>query len=233
MQQGILVLIRHGESTWNLDNKFTGWVDVDLTQKGIEQAYSAGEKLKQLGFSFEVAYTSVLTRAIRTLWNILDAMHLMWIPTHNAWQLNERHYGDLTGLDKTETAKKHGEEQLKIWRRSYDICPPALTTQSQYHPIHDLRYANIDKNLLPNTECLKDTLERVLPYWQAEIYPHIKAGKNIIISAHGNSLRALIKHLSKISEQDILELNLANGVPIVYNFKNYAENTALNYSILE
>ncbi|MFM2343596.1 MAG: 2,3-bisphosphoglycerate-dependent phosphoglycerate mutase [Pseudomonadota bacterium] len=236
MQQGQLVIIRHGESTWNLENRFTGWVDVDLTAKGIEQAYNAGLLLKKHGFSFDIAYTSVLKRAIKTLFNVLDAMDLLWIQTVNAWELNERHYGGLTGLDKAETAKLHGDEQLKIWRRSYDICPPDLSEESEYHPKHDKRYQGLDSNKLPSTECLKDTLERVVPYWENVIYPQIKAGKNVVIAAHGNSLRALIKHLGKMSESEILELNLANGEPIVYNFAGYDAtdaNCALNYSILK
>ena len=177
MKQGQLVIVRHGESVWNLENRFTGWVDVDLTQKGIEQAYNAGLILKKHGFNFDIAYTSVLKRAIRTLWNILDAMDLMWVPIINAWQLNERHYGGLTGLDKAETAKKHGDEQLKIWRRSYDICPPILEEDSEYHAKHDKKYNGL--NSIPNTECLKDTLARVLPYWEQVIYPQIQNGKNL------------------------------------------------------
>jgi 2,3-bisphosphoglycerate-dependent phosphoglycerate mutase len=232
-QQGKLVIIRHGESTWNLENRFTGWVDVDLTAKGLEQAYNAGLLLKNNNFVFDIAYTSVLKRAIKTLWNILDAMNLMWIPTVNAWELNERHYGGLTGLDKSETAIKHGEEQLKIWRRSYDIRPPVLTEDSEYHAKHDRKYQHLDSSIVPDTECLKDTLERVLPYWENIIYPQIKAGKNVLIAAHGNSLRALIKHLGKMTESEILELNLANGEPMIYDFNGYDGSSALNYSILK
>ncbi len=230
MKQGKLVIIRHGESLWNLENRFTGWVDADLTQKGIEQAYNAGLILKNRGFIFDIAYASVLKRAIKTLWNILDAMDLTWIPTINAWELNERHYGGLTGLDKDETAKKYGEDQLKIWRRSYNICPPLLNEESEYHPKHDKRYQDLEN--LPSTECLKDTLERVVPYWERVIYPQIKNGKNVLVSAHGNSLRALIKHLSKMSEAEILELNLANGEPIVYDFAEYDGKCALNYKLV-
>ncbi len=215
---GKLVVIRHGESIWNLENRFTGWVDVDLTTIGLEQAKQAGELLKKHGLHFDIAYTSVLKRAIKTLWNILDVMDLTWIDTYHAWQMNERHYGALTGLDKTETGKIHGVEQLKIWRRSYDIAPPALSQDSPYHAIHDIRYKYLLPEQIPNTECLKDTLERVIPYWTQIIYPHIQMGKNVIISAHGNSLRALIKYLSHMNAAQILELNLANASPLLYDF---------------
>jgi len=227
--KGKLVIIRHGESIWNLENKFTGWVDVDLTSKGIEQAIAAGQILKKYNIEFDIAYTSVLKRAIKTLWNILDVMDLVWIPIINAWQLNERHYGGLTGLDKSETAKKHGEDQLKIWRRSYDICPPSLDDISEYSAKLENKYKALTTNDIPNTECLKDTLNRVLPYWQSTIYPQIKDGKNVIISAHGNSLRALIKYLGHVSEKDILELNLANAQPLLYDFIDYDENKPISY----
>jgi 2,3-bisphosphoglycerate-dependent phosphoglycerate mutase len=227
---GKLVIIRHGESIWNLENRFTGWVDVDLTEKGCQQAIQAGLLLKKQHLHFDIAYTSVLKRAIKTLWNILDVMDLSWIDTHHAWQLNERHYGALTGLDKAETEKKHGPEQLKIWRRSYDVAPPELSQDNIYHAIHDIRYTHLSAEQIPNTECLKDTLERVIPYWTQNIYPHIQAGKNVIISAHGNSLRALIKYLSCMTAEQILELNLANASPLLYDFKNYTQGQALHYT---
>jgi len=211
---GKLVLCRHGQSTWNLENLFTGWHDVDLTEQGLAEAKSAGQLLGQLDFTFDLAYTSVLKRAIRTLWIILDEMDLMWIPVERSWKLNERHYGALQGLHKAETADKHGEDQVKIWRRSYDIAPPALEKSDQRHPCHDPRYAGIEN--LPATESLKTTLERVQPYWEQTVAPQLKAGNNILISAHGNSLRALVKMLDGISDQDITEFNIPTGVPILY-----------------
>lgn len=212
---GKLVLCRHGQSQWNLENLFTGWHDVDLTEQGLAEARSAGQLLGQLDFRFDLAYTSVLKRAIRTLWIILDEMDLMWIPVERSWKLNERHYGALQGLNKAETAALHGEEQVKIWRRSYDIPPPALDTADERHPSHDPRYAGVAG--LPGTESLKMTLERVQPYWEQSIAPQLRAGKNVLIAAHGNSLRALVKMLDGISDQDITEFNIPTGVPILYD----------------
>ena len=211
---GKLVLCRHGQSTWNLENLFTGWHDVDLTEQGLAEAKSAGQLLGQLEFTFDLAYTSVLKRAIRTLWIVLDEMNLMWIPVERSWKLNERHYGALQGLNKAETVKLHGKDQVKIWRRSYDIPPPALEASDQRHPCHDPRYAGIDN--LPATESLKTTLERVQPYWEQNIAPQLRDGKNILIAAHGNSLRALVKMLDSISDGDITEFNIPTGVPILY-----------------
>jgi 2,3-bisphosphoglycerate-dependent phosphoglycerate mutase len=211
-----LVLMRHGESTWNLDNRFTGWTDVDLTEKGIAEARAAGTLLQEAGFSFDLAYTSVLKRAIRTLWNTLDTMDLMWIPTINDWRLNERHYGALQGLNKAETAAQYGDQQVLIWRRSYDIPPMPLSKDDPRSSVHDPRYAQLDAQHIPLTECLKDTVQRVLPAWNDSIAPAIKSGKRVLISAHGNSLRALIKMLDNVSNQDIVELNIPNGQPLVY-----------------
>ena len=212
---GKLVLCRHGQSQWNLENLFTGWHDVDLTEKGVHEAKSAGQLLGELDFSFDIAYTSVLKRAIRTLWIVLDEMDLMWIPVERSWKLNERHYGALQGLNKAETAAEHGADQVKIWRRSYDIPPPALDESDPRHPSHDPRYAGIDN--LPATESLKTTLERVAPYWNERIAPDLRAGKNVLIAAHGNSLRALVKMLDGISDADITEFNIPTGVPILYD----------------
>ena len=211
-----LVLIRHGESTWNLENRFTGWTDVDLTEKGVAEAKSAGRVLKEAGFTFDVAYTSVLKRAIRTLWLALDEMDMMYLPIKNDWRLNERHYGALQGLDKAETAAKFGDEQVLVWRRSYDTPPPALEAGDDRTSFGDPRYAGLDKGQIPLTECLKDTVARVMPAWDEEIAPQIRAGKNILISAHGNSLRAIIKMLDNISDTDIVGLNIPNGQPLVY-----------------
>ena len=211
---GKLVLCRHGQSTWNLQNLFTGWHDVDLTEQGLAEAKSAGQLLGELDFRFDLAYTSVLKRAIRTLWIILDEMDLMWIPVERSWKLNERHYGALQGLNKAQTAEKHGADQVKIWRRSYDIPPPALETSDERHPCHDPRYAGIDN--LPASESLKSTLERVRPYWEQTIAPQLRTGRNVLVAAHGNSLRALVKMLDGISDQDITELNIPTGVPILY-----------------
>ena len=212
---GKLVLCRHGQSIWNLENLFTGWTDVDLTDKGIEEARTAGRQLKELGFQFDLAYTSVLKRAIRTLWLILDEMDQMWIPVERAWELNERHYGALQGLDKAATAAKYGDDQVHIWRRSYDVPPPPLDAGDERHPSHDPRYAGIDT--LPGAESLKDTLERVKPYWDEQVAPRLRDGENILIAAHGNSLRALVKMLDNISDQDITEFNIPTGVPILYD----------------
>jgi len=211
---GKLVLCRHGQSTWNKQNLFTGWHDVDLTEQGLAEAKSAGQLLGELDFRFDLAYTSVLKRAIRTLWIILDELDLMWLPVERSWKLNERHYGALQGLNKAQTAEKHGADQVKIWRRSYDIPPPALEASDERHPCHDPRYAGI--NNLPASESLKTTLERVQPYWEQTIVPELKAGKNVLIAAHGNSLRALIKMLDGISDEDITEFNIPTGVPILY-----------------
>jgi 2,3-bisphosphoglycerate-dependent phosphoglycerate mutase len=211
-----IVLMRHGESTWNLDNRFTGWTDVDLTDKGIAEARAAGRVLREAGFTFDLAYTSVLKRAIRTLWLAMDEMDMMWLPINNDWRLNERHYGALQGLDKAETAAKYGDEQVLVWRRSYDTPPPPLAADDERTSFNDPRYASLPKSSIPLTECLKDTVERVMPAWDEEIAPAIRAGKNILISAHGNSLRALIKMLDNISDTDIVGLNIPNGQPLVY-----------------
>ena len=211
-----LVLMRHGESHWNLDNRFTGWVDVDLTEKGVEEAKRAGRLLAEAGLDFDLAYTSLLGRAIRTLWLAQEVLDRRWIPVIKHWRLNERHYGALQGLNKTETAAKYGEEQVHIWRRSYDVPPPALDLADERHPSRDLRYRYLLPEELPCTECLKDTVARVVPYWQMEIAPQIVAGKNVIIAAHGNSLRALIKHLDRVSDADIVGLNIPTAVPLVY-----------------
>ncbi len=211
-----LVLMRHGESTWNLENRFTGWVDVDLTEKGVEEAKRAGRLLKSEGYDFDVAYTSLLTRAIRTLWIAQEELDRRWIPVVKHWRLNERHYGALQGLNKTETAAKFGEDQVLVWRRSYDVPPPPLTLSDERHPSKDLRYTSLLPEELPLTECLKDTVARVVPYWQMEIAPQIRAGKNVIVAAHGNSLRALIKHLDLVSDEQIVGLNIPTAVPLVY-----------------
>lgn len=211
-----LVLVRHGQSTWNLENRFTGWTDVGLTDLGREEAHEAGKLLREGGYIFDVAYTSVLRRAIQTLWTVLQELNLEWIPVTNAWQLNERHYGALQGLNKAETAQEFGEAQVKIWRRSYDVPPPALELDDERHPRFDPRYASLTPEQLPATESLKLTLDRVLPYWQSTLSPAIKSGKRVIIGAHGNSIRALVKYLDNISEADITELNIPTGLPLVY-----------------
>jgi len=211
---GKLVLCRHGQSTWNLENLFTGWKDVDLTEKGVAEARQAGRDLKDLGIRFDVAYTSVLKRAIRTLWLILDEMDQMWVPVIRSWELNERSYGALQGLNKAETADKHGDDQVLIWRRSYDIPPPAIAEDDERHPRFDVRYTGIEN--LPATESLKTTLERVAPYWEANIVPRLKAGENVLITAHGNSLRALVKMLDGISDEEITGLNIPTGIPLLY-----------------
>ena len=211
-----LVLVRHGESEWNKENRFTGWTDVDLSAKGRQEAQEAGAVLKSGGYTFDVAYTSVLKRAIRTLWMVLDEMDLMWIPVHRSWRLNERHYGALQGLNKAETAAKFGEAQVKIWRRSYDIRPPELTADDERFPGRDPRYRGLGKSEVPLTECLKDTVARFLPLWHETIAPAIQSGQKILIAAHGNSLRALVKYLDKVSETDIVELNIPTGMPLVY-----------------
>ncbi len=211
-----LVLLRHGESEWNKANRFTGWKDVDLSEKGIEEAQKAGQILKEKGFTFDLAYTSVLKRAIRTLWITLDEMDLMWIPVHRSWRLNERHYGALQGLNKAETAAKYGDDQVLVWRRSYDTPPPTLDKSDERYPGNESRYQNLDEANLPLTECLKDTVDRFLPYWHDTIAPTIKSGKQVIIAAHGNSLRALVKYLDNVSEEDIVGLNIPTGMPLVY-----------------
>ena len=211
-----IVLLRHGESQWNKENRFTGWTDVDLSEKGIAEAQAGGKLMKEAGFEFDLAYTSVLKRAIRTLWLALDEMDLLWIPVLKTWRLNERHYGALQGLNKAETAQKYGDEQVLIWRRSYDIQPPALTADDERFPGKDPRYADLTDDELPYTECLKDTVARFLPFWHETVVPAIKSGKKIIIAAHGNSLRALVKYLDNISEEEIVGLNIPTGIPLVY-----------------
>jgi 2,3-bisphosphoglycerate-dependent phosphoglycerate mutase len=211
-----LVMLRHGESTWNLENRFTGWTDVDLTEQGIREAHQAGRLLKEGGYTFDLAHTSVLKRAIRTLWIALDEMDLMWIPVYRSWRLNERHYGALQGLNKRETAEKFGMEQVHVWRRSYDTPPPLLDESDERFPGHDPRYAGLKPEELPRTESLKITLERVLPYWHESIVPNLRAGKRVLIVAHGNSMRALVKYLDKIPDEVITELNIPTGIPLVY-----------------
>lgn len=211
-----LVLMRHGESQWNLENRFTGWTDVDLTEAGREQAKQAGELLKENGFTFDIAFSSVLKRAIRTLWIVLDTMDSMHIPVGKSWRLNERHYGVLQGLNKAETAQKYGDDQVLIWRRAYATGPDAVTEEDERHPKNDARYQHLKPEQLPGTECLAETVERVVPFWNDSIAPAIRAGRNVIVTAHGNSLRALIKHIDNISEEDIVHLNLPTGQPLVY-----------------
>lgn len=211
-----IVLIRHGESTWNLENRFTGWTDVDLTETGIAQAQQAGALLKAKGYEFDVAYTSVLKRAIHTLWHVLDAMDRTWVPVVHAWRLNERHYGALQGLNKAETAKAYGDAQVMAWRRSYDVPPPALDAHDPRCERSDLRYAQLSPEQVPLTECLKDTVDRVLPFWNEVVAPSIRQGKRVVIAAHGNSIRALVKYLDDISDQDIIGVNIPNGAPLVY-----------------
>jgi 2,3-bisphosphoglycerate-dependent phosphoglycerate mutase len=213
-----LVLIRHGESAWNLENRFTGWVDVDLTPKGAQQAIEAGQKLKAAGYAFDIAYTSVLRRAIKTLWHVQEQMDLMWIPTVHSWRLNERHYGALSGLNKAETAEKYGAEQVHIWRRSYDVPPPLLDENDPRNSNLDPRYAKLKRHEIPRGECLKDNVERVLPLWNESIGPALKADKKIVIAAHGNSIRSLIKYIDQVSDSDIMEINVPNGQPLVYEF---------------
>lgn len=211
-----LVMIRHGESTWNKENRFTGWVDVPLSEKGKEEALEAGQSLADKGYVFDIAFTSYLRRAILTLNSVLDTMNLLWIPVEKSWRLNERHYGALQGLNKAETAQKHGEDQVKIWRRSYDVPPPALTKDDERYPGNDPCYAEVAREELPLTECLKDTVERFLPYWKQSIAPAILSGKRVIIAAHGNSLRAAVKYLDNISDEEILSVNIPTGIPLVY-----------------
>jgi 2,3-bisphosphoglycerate-dependent phosphoglycerate mutase len=211
-----LVLLRHGESLWNRENRFTGWTDVDLTDHGREEARRAGRLLKESGYTFDVAYTSVLKRAVKTLWLALEEMDLMWIPIHNSWRLNERHYGALQGLNKAETAQQFGEEQVLVWRRSYDTPPPALAADDPRHPGGDPRYAALSSAELPRTECLKDTVGRFLPYWHDTIAPSVRSGRRVVIAAHGNSIRALVKYLDDVSDADIVGLNIPTAIPLVY-----------------
>ena len=211
-----LVLLRHGESLWNKENRFTGWTDIDLSEKGIAEAKESGRVLKKQGYCFDMAFTSVLKRAIRTLWYVMDEMDLMWIPVMRSWRLNEKHYGGLQGLNKSEIAKKYGDEQVLQWRRAYDIQPPVLEKTDKRHPINDPKYKNLDKKDIPATECLKDTVERFLPYWHETIAPVVKNGKRVIIAAHGNSLRALVKYLDNIPDEEIVKLNIPTGIPLVY-----------------
>lgn len=211
-----LVVVRHGESEWNKSNQFTGWTDVGLTEQGVKEAHLGAKLLKEKGYTFDVAYTSVLKRAIKTLWIVLEDLDLMWIPVIRNWRLNERHYGALQGLNKSQTAEKHGAEQVLIWRRSYDIPPPSLEDTDERHPGKDKRYSSLTKDELPSAECLKDTVERFLPFWESDIKPAILSGKKVIVSAHGNSLRALVKYLDNVSEKDIVGLNIPTGIPLVY-----------------
>ena len=224
-----LVLLRHGQSEWNLSNRFTGWVDVDLTEQGRAEAASAGKLMKDEGLKFDVAYTSVLKRAIHTLQGALKEMDQDWLPVHKSWRLNERHYGALQGLDKAETAAKHGEEQVKIWRRSYDIPPPPMEAADPGHPAQDRRYAMLDRNALPATESLATTLERVLPYWHDAIAPALKDGKTVLVTAHGNSLRALYKYLNHVSKEEILELNIPTGIPLLFELDDQLQVKSFRY----
>lgn len=211
-----IALIRHGESAWNRENRFTGWTDVPLSEKGVEEARAAGRLLKEEGYAFDLAFTSVLKRAIKTLWLVLEEMDRMWIPVRHSWKLNERHYGGLQGLNKSETAARYGDEQVKIWRRSYDVLPPLLDKDDDRYPAKDPRYADLAPEQIPAGECLADTVARVVPYWREAIVPEIRAGRKVVVAAHGNSLRALVKYLDDISEKDILELNIPTGIPLVY-----------------
>lgn len=216
-----LVLIRHGESEWNKENLFSGWTDVDLSDRGREEVLQAGQILKERGFTFDVAFTSVLKRAIRTLWIVLDEMDLMWIPVHRSWRLNERHYGALQGLNKSETTQKYGEAQVHEWRRSYDVCPPALEVSDPRHPSHDPRYSHLLKEQLPATECLKDTVARFLPCWHEDIAPALLSGQSVLVAAHGNTLRALVKYLDNVSDDEISNLNIPTGIPLVYELDEH------------
>lgn len=211
-----IVLLRHGESVWNKENRFTGWTDVDLSEKGVNEARDAGQALKEAGFGFDLAYGSMLKRAIRTMWIALDRLDLMWIPQQLSWRLNERHYGALQGLNKAEMASQYGEEQILVWRRSYDVPPPALNNTDLRYPGNDPRYADMKRHEIPLTECLKDTVARVLPYWNAVIAPEVKASRRVIVVAHGNTIRALVKYLDNVSEQEIVGLNIPTGIPLVY-----------------
>jgi 2,3-bisphosphoglycerate-dependent phosphoglycerate mutase len=229
MSTGTLVLLRHGQSTWNLENLFTGWIDVDLSTQGISEAQEAGRLLSAEGIAFDIAFTSVLKRAIRTLWIALDEMDLMWLPVERSWRLNERHYGALQGLDKAQTVERHGAEQVKIWRRSYDIPPPPLDSEHPQHPRFDRRYAGVPPAEVPSCESLKDTLVRVLPMWNSRIAPELAAGRNVLVAAHGNSLRALVKMLDRLSDEAIVELNIPTGVPLVYELDEKLERVSSRY----
>jgi 2,3-bisphosphoglycerate-dependent phosphoglycerate mutase len=226
---GKLVLLRHGQSVWNVANLFTGWTDVDLSDQGREEARQAGRELKATGIQFDQAYTSVLKRAIRTLWIALDEMDRMWLPVQNSWRLNERHYGALQGLDKAQTVEKHGEAQVKVWRRSYDVPPPPLADNDERSPRSDPRYAGVDPSLLPLTESLKDTLARVLPLWEESIAPRLRAGQNVLVAAHGNSLRAMVKMLDEVPEKEIVELNIPTGVPLLYELDDQLKPLGSRY----
>lgn len=215
-----LVLVRHGESIWNLENRFTGWTDVGLSERGMQEALAAGRVLARDGYTFDVAYTSVLKRAVKTLWVVLEELDLMWIPVHRTWRLNERHYGALQGLNKAETAAKYGEAQTKLWRRSYSVRPPALDRSDERFPGRDRRYAGLTPEQLPLTECLEDTVARFLPYWEDVIAPSIRRGERVLIAAHGNSLRALVKHLDQVSDEEIVDLNIPTGIPLVYELND-------------
>ena len=229
MSSGKLVLLRHGQSTWNLENLFTGWVDVDLSEQGRIEATEAGRLLRVEGIAFDLAFTSVLKRAIRTLWIALDQMDMMWLPVERSWRLNERHYGALQGLDKAETVARHGAEQVKVWRRSYDMPPPPLSRDDPQHPRFDRRYAGVPVAELPDSESLKDTLARVMPFWNARIAPELAAGRNVLVTAHGNSLRALVKMLDRMSDETIVELNIPTGVPLVYDLDESLQPLASRY----
>ena len=229
MSTGKLVLLRHGQSIWNLENLFTGWIDVDLSSQGLLEAAEAGRLLKAEGIAFDIAFTSVLKRAIRTLWIALDEMDMMWLPVERSWRLNERHYGALQGLDKAQTVEKHGAEQVKVWRRSYDIPPPPLDRQDPNHPRFDRRYAGVPAGEMPSSESLKDTLARVLPFWASRIAPDLAAGRNVLVTAHGNSLRALVKMLDGISDAAIVELNIPTGVPLLYELDSHLKPIASRY----
>jgi 2,3-bisphosphoglycerate-dependent phosphoglycerate mutase len=229
MSTGKLLLLRHGQSIWNLENLFTGWVDVDLSEQGRQEAQEAGRLLRDEGIAFDIAFTSVLKRAIRTLWMALDEMDMMWLPVERTWRLNERHYGSLQGLNKTQTVEKHGAEQVKVWRRSYDIPPPPLPQSDPGHPRFDRRYAGVPAGELPSAESLKDTLARVLPFWNARIAPELTAGRNVLVAAHGNSLRALVKMLDGMSDTTIVELNIPTGVPLLYELDGKLQPLSSRY----
>lgn len=224
-----LVLLRHGQSQWNLENRFTGWVDVDLTDQGRTEARNAGALMKAEGLEFDVVFTSLLKRAIRTMWTALDELDQMWVPVHRSWRLNERHYGALQGLNKAETTAKHGEEQVKVWRRSYDIPPPEMSAEDSGHPVHDRRYQGLDARVLPGTESLATTLDRVLPYWFDAIAPELQQGKTVLVTAHGNSLRALYKFLNKIPSDEITEVNIPTGIPLLFELDDKLEVLSHRY----
>ncbi len=224
-----LVLLRHGESLWNKENRFTGWIDVELSSQGLQEAQEAGRTLREAGYEFDIAYTSLLKRAIKTLWLVLEEMDQMWIPVHRTWRLNERHYGALQGLNKIETVEKHGDKQVQVWRRSYDIRPPALQSNDQTFPGTDRRYKTLAQQQLPSTECLKDVVNRFLPYWESTIAPAVEKGEQVIIAAHGNSIRALVMYLDSITEDKISNLNIPTGIPLVYEFESDLKPTRHYY----